>query len=101
MITKVFLRYDLERRRQHRDRRREPSPLAAFRGGLNPYQVDHKDLERHYPVPEIRGAYLLQVVHGDNLSSRRPSWWRLDRRVSKARLGELRIQEPASQITSR
>lgn len=92
-ITRDFLRYDLERRRLHRYRRREPSPLAAFRGGLNPYQHDHKHLARHHPVHEIRGAYLLQVVHGGNLSNRRPSWWRLDRRVSTARLEEFGIRE--------
>lgn len=100
VITREFLRYDLERRRLHRYRRREPSPLAAFRGGLNPYEIDHKHLERHYPVHEIRGAHLLQVVHGGNLSNRRPSWWRLDRRVSKARLGEFGVQA-AAPITSR
>lgn len=95
VITRDFLRYDLERRRLHRYRRREPSPLAAFRGGLNPYELDHKHLARHHRAHEIRGAYLLQVVHGGNLSNRRPAWWRVDRRVSKARLAEFGIREPA------
>lgn len=92
VITREFLRYDLERRRLHCYRRREPSPLAAFRGGLNPYEVDHKHLARRYPVHEIRGAFLLQVVHGGNLSNRRPAWWRVDRRVSRARLAEFGIR---------
>jgi hypothetical protein len=95
LITREFLRYDLERGRLHRYRRREPSPLAAFRGGLNPYRHDHKHLERHHRVHEIRGARLLQVVHGGNLSNRRPSWWRLDRRVPGARLAEFGLGEPA------
>lgn len=92
LITREFLRYDLECRRLHRYRRREPSPLAAFRRGLNPYQVDHKHLAGGR-VHEIAGAYLLQVVHGGNLSNRRPSWWRLDRRVPTARLAEFRLGE--------
>jgi len=95
LITREFLRYDLERGRLHRYRRREPSALAAFRRDLNPYRHDHKHLERHHRVHEIAGAYLLQVVHGDNLSNRRPSWWRLDRRVPKARLAEFGLGEPA------
>lgn len=94
LITREFLRYDPERRRLHRYRRQEPSPLAAFRGGLNPYEVDHKHLDRHHPVHEVRGAYLLQVAHGGNLSNRRPSWWRLDRRVPRARLAEFGLREP-------
>jgi hypothetical protein len=35
------------------------------------------------------------AVHGGNLSNRRPAWWRLGRRVAKARLAEFGIQEPA------
>lgn len=93
LVTRAFLRFDPERGRLHRYRRREPSPLAAFRGGLNPYEHDHKHLGRHHRVHEVEGAYLLQVVHGGNLSNRRPSWWRLDRRVPRARLGEFGIRE--------
>lgn len=99
-VTREFLRYDLERGRLHAYRRREPSALAAFRGGANPYRHDHRHLDAHYRVHAIRGAYLLQVVHGGNLSNRRPAWWRLDRRASKARLGEFGVQEPGSPTTS-
>jgi hypothetical protein len=93
-VTREFLRYDLERGRLHAYRRREPSALAAFRRGANPYRHDHRHLDAHYRLHAIRGAYLLQVVHGGNLSNRRPSWWRLDRRVSKARLAEFGLREP-------
>ncbi len=96
VITREFLRWDLERGRLHRYRRREPSALAAFRRGANPYEHDHKQLDRHYREHAIRGAYLLQVVHGDNLSNRRPSWWRLDRRVPAARLAEFGIAVPSA-----
>lgn len=86
VITKEFLRYDPDRRRLHAYRRREPSPLAAFRAGANPYRHDHKHLERHYRCHQIEGAYLLQVVHDANLSNRRPAAWRLDRRAGLERL---------------
>lgn len=95
LITREFLRYDPERGRLHRYRRREPSPLAAFRRGINPYEIDHKHLAGRRSVQEIAGAYLLQVVHGGNLSNRRPSWWRLDRRVSTGRLAEYGLAAPA------
>lgn len=85
-ITKEHLRLDLRKGRLHRYERQEPSPLAAFRPGLNPYLHDHKHLETHYRTHRIRGAHLLQVVHGGNLSSRPPKPWRLDRRVSRERL---------------
>jgi len=85
-IVKEHLRLDVRSGRLHRYERSEPSPLAAFRAGLNPYRHDHKYLERHYRTHRIRGAHLLQVVHGTNLSSRRPKPWRLDRRVSRDRL---------------
>jgi hypothetical protein len=92
-VTREFLRYDLERGRLHAYRRREPSALAAFLRGANPYEHDHKHLDRHHRVHAIRGAYLLQVVHGGNLSNRRPSWWRLDRSVPMARLVEFGLRE--------
>ncbi len=79
--TRAFLRLDLERGRLFTYRRREPCSLAAFRGDLNPFAKDHVQIARSYRSHEIRGAYLLQVVHGGNLSSRRPGWWRLPRRV--------------------
>ena len=85
-ITKEFLRWDLDADRLHRYRRKEPSPLSAFRGGENPYAVDHKHLESLPGVHGIPGPYLLQVVHGGNISNHRPKPWRLDRRVSRTRL---------------
>jgi hypothetical protein len=94
VITREFLRWDLERGRLHRYRRREPSALAAFRHGANPYEHDHKHLDRHHRVYAVRGAYLLQVVHGGNLSNRRPSWWRLDRRAPITRLAEFGLRGP-------
>lgn len=84
--TKTFLRLDGERGALYRFTVSEPSPLAAFSGGANPYTHDHKDLERCYAVHEIRKPYLLQVVHGGNLRSRCPPWWRFDRRVSRRAL---------------
>lgn len=87
LITRSFLRLDAQSGRLYSYRRREPSPLAAFRRGLNPYAHDHKHLEKHHRVHELPGGpYLLQVAHGNNLSNRLPAWWRLDRRVSRKRL---------------
>ena len=39
------------------------SPLAAFRGGLNPYSCDHVELEERFAARHIDGAFLLQVFH--------------------------------------
>ena len=86
ICTKDFLRLDAQSGRLYSYRRREPSPLAAFRNGLNPYAHDHKHLEKHYRVHVLKGQYLLQVAHGNNLSNRLPAWWRIDRRVSRTRL---------------
>ena len=74
--TREFLRYDLGTQRLCRYRRREPSPLAAFRGGRNPFAFDHTALEGRYRVHDIPGPFLLQIFHGGNVSSRRPSWYR-------------------------
>jgi len=68
--THEFLRLDTRSERVYAYRRKEPSPLAAFPGGRNPFAHDHAGLERHYNCHRIEGAYLLQVVHGGNLSSR-------------------------------
>lgn len=90
--TKDFLRLDLQSGRLFSYRRREPSPLAAFRRGLNPYAYDHKHLEKYHVVHLMHGGpYLLQVVHGNNLSNRTPAWWRLDRRVSRKRLAAFAV----------
>jgi hypothetical protein len=91
-ITKDFLRLGLESGRLHRYRRSQPSPLAAFRGGINPYAHDHRDLERHYRTHVIPGAYLLQVVHRENLTNRPPRFWRLDRRRSRSALEPFGVQ---------
>jgi hypothetical protein len=87
-ITRRFLRIDTRRRSLHAYHRREPSPLAAFRRGLEPYAFDHATLASHYRCHELDGEYLLQVVHGGNLSSRAPRWWRFHRRLPLARLAE-------------
>jgi len=92
--TKDFLRLDLQSGQLFSYRRREPSPLAAFRRGLNPYAHDHKHLEKHHEVHVMAGGpYLLQVVHGNNLSNRTPAWWRLDRRVSRSRLAAFGVSD--------
>jgi hypothetical protein len=74
--TRSFLRYDILTGKLCSYARREPSPLAAFRGGRNPFAHDHAGLDRHYRVHDVEGPYLLQVFHGGNVSSRRPSWYR-------------------------
>jgi hypothetical protein len=74
--TRDFLRYDISAARLCAYSRREPSPLAAFRNGLNPFAHDHAGIDRHYRVHDIAGPYLLQIFHGGNVSSRRPSWYR-------------------------
>ncbi len=89
--TRDFLRLDARSGRLYSYRRREPSPLAAFRRGLNPYAYDHKHLEKHCPVHFLKGQYLLQIAHGNNLSNRLPAWWRIDRRVSRKRLAAFGI----------
>jgi len=91
VVTREFLRYDPRSGRLHRYRRREPSPLAAFRGGANPYGVDHKHLLGEPGVHALRGPYLLQIVHGGNVSNHPPSAWRLDRRVKLAQLAEFGV----------
>lgn len=85
-VTQEFLRWDPGAGRLHRIRRHEPAPLAAFRGGENPYAVDHKHLARLPGVHGIRGAFLLQVAHGGNVSNHRPAPWQIHRRRSKERL---------------
>lgn len=74
--TKEFLRYDLSNRKLAAYRRDVPSPLAAFKSGSNPYACDHSELEQHFRARHIEGAYLLQVFHGGNVSTRKPSWYR-------------------------
>ncbi|MEM9293808.1 MAG: hypothetical protein AAGD01_19175 [Acidobacteriota bacterium] len=81
IITRQFLRYDAQHHRLHHYRRREPSPLAAFRPGHNPYASMHKRLDQRSDVHEIEDAFLLQVAHGGNLKNHRPRWWRIDRAV--------------------
>jgi len=73
--TRQFLRYDLSTGKLCAYSRREPSPLAAFRNGRNPFAFDHAGLRRRYRVHNIAGPYLLQVYHGGNISSRRPPWY--------------------------
>ncbi len=91
--TKRFLRFDEQRHKLYARRRNEPSPLAAFRRGANPYAHDHKRLERHYATFSMPEAYLLQVVHGGNLSNRRPRWWHSPMKVPLARLTAFGLSE--------
>ncbi len=83
-FTRRFLRYDPTSGKVAAYSRDVPSPLAAFRGGLNPYSCDHVELEERFAAHHIDGAFLLQVFHGGNVSSRRPSWYR--RRLPLERL---------------
>ena len=87
--TREFLRYDISSGRLCAYTRGDPSPLAAFRNGRNPFALDHAGLDRHYRVHNIAGPYLLQVFHGGNVSSRRPSWYR--RRLPLDRLAAFGI----------
>ena len=88
--TRKFLRYDVSTGKLCAYARREPSPLAAFRGGRNPFAHDHAGLDRHYRVHDIDGPYLLQIYHGGNVSSRRPSFYR--RRLPLERLENFGIR---------
>ena len=87
--TRKFLRYDVSTGKLCAYSRREPSPLAAFRGGNNPFAHDHAELERRYRVHDIAGPYLVQIFHGGNVSSRRPPWYR--RRLPLERLEDYGI----------
>lgn len=82
--TREFLRFDLSTGKLSAYSRQEPSPLAAFFGGRNPFARDHARLDHHYRVHNIAGSYLLQAFHGGNISTRRPSWYR--RRLPLERL---------------
>ena len=88
--TKEFLRYDVDSLRLCRYKRREPSPLAAFRAGINPFGFDHATLQQHFRTQVIKGPHLLQIFHGGNVSSRQPSWYRL--RLSLDRLSEYGVE---------
>lgn len=87
--TRDFLRYDISTGKLCAYTRREPSPLAAFRNGRNPFAHDHAGLDLHYQVHDVPGQFLLQVFHGGNVSSRRPSWYR--RRLPLERLAAFGI----------
>ena len=93
-FTRGFLRYDLTSGKLAAYSRDVPSPLAAFRGGLNPYTCDHAALEERYSARHIEGAFLLQVFHGGNVSTRRPSWYR--RRLSLDRLDPFGVRDSVS-----
>lgn len=88
-FTREFLRYDHLNRKLAAYRRDVPSPLAAFKGGRNPYECDHAELEPRFRTRHIEGAYLLQVFHGGNVSTRKPSWYR--RRLPLDRLDRFGI----------
>lgn len=92
VCTREFLRYDPLTGKLSSYRRREPSPLAAFRGCRNPFAHDHAGIQSHYRVHEIKGAYLLQIFHGGNVSTRRPSWYR--RRLPLSRLEAFGVNAP-------
>ncbi len=90
--TKRFLRYDPQKCGLYDRARREPAPLAAFTGGRNPFAHDHASLERHYHCLALPEPYLLQVVHGGNLSWRRPRWRHFRYRVGLERLEPFGIE---------
>ena len=87
--TREFLRLDESTGKLSAYTRSQPSPLAAFRGGRNPFVHDHAELDHRYRVHDIAGPYLVQVFHGGNVSSRRPSWYR--RRLPLDRLAAFGI----------
>lgn len=90
LCTKKFLRLDIETGRLRSYRRRNPAPLAAFRHGRNPYECDHEELERRFKTFTLDKPYLLQIYHGENVSSRRPKLLR--RRASRTRLASFGIE---------
>lgn len=90
--TRRFLRLDLESKRLYAYKRRESSPLAAFPGGNNPYACDHADLPSRCRVHQLVEPYLLQVVHGGNVSNRRPSWRRYFQQVPRRRLAAFGLE---------
>jgi hypothetical protein len=93
-FTRAFLRYDLASGKLAAYSRDVPSPLAAFRGGSNPYACDHVAIEEGFSARHIEGAFLLQVFHGGNVSTRRPSWYR--RRLPLDRLAPFGVREIVS-----
>ncbi|MDH3402115.1 MAG: putative rhamnosyl transferase [Acidobacteriota bacterium] len=90
--TRSFLRFHPATRSLYARSRRLPSPLAAFPGGRNPYAFDHTELGGRYRTLMIPGCYLLQVVHGGNLSNRAPSWRHFPLRTSLARLAPFGVE---------
>lgn len=93
VCTRQFLRYDPAAGKLCSYTRREPSPLAAFPGGRNPFMYDHAEIDRRCrSVHDVSGAYLLQIFHGGNVSTRRPSWYR--RRLSLERLRSFGVDPP-------
>lgn len=98
LSTREYLRLDFHSGRLHHYRRNEPTSLTAFRRGVNPYATDHRELESSTKVHFIEGAWLLQIVHGDNLSNRPLRPWRLDRRTSQRRLTDFGIA-PVRQLS--
>lgn len=90
LCTKRFLRLDIETGRLRAYRRMKPAPLAAFRHGQNPYQYDHEELERQFKTCTLDKPYLLQIYHGENVSSRRPKL--LWRPASHTRLASFGIE---------
>jgi hypothetical protein len=95
ICTKEFLRLDTQSGKLYAFRRREPSSLAAFLNGANPFAQDHKLLENHYQTHCLAGAYLLQVVHGGNLVNRPPSWWKFRRQLPPSALAAFGVPPPA------
>lgn len=86
LLVREQLRFEPTSGRLHRLRRREPGPLAAFRGGVNPYSIDHRHLAARPDAQVLPGTWLLQIVHGGNVKNRRLKAWRFDRRAPRAEL---------------
>lgn len=76
ICTRRFFRLHLCRRRVYRYRRKNPSPLVAFRGGVNPYTHLHEEIDEHYRTHDVDRPYLLQVAHGNNISNHFPRSYR-------------------------
>jgi hypothetical protein len=90
--TRSFLRFHPASRSLYARSRRLPSPLAACPEGRNPYVCDHTALAERYRALVLPQPFLLQIVHGGNLSNRKPSWRHFWMRVPLDRLAPFGVE---------
>jgi hypothetical protein len=72
LYVSQHLMYDMPNKKLFLVRRKYPLPLAAFRFGQNPYQVDHGQLAQNGSAKLMEGCFLLQTVHEHNLLNKIP-----------------------------